>query len=171
MLLLETINPEHVSEEEVATFPVREAARAVVADAQGNIALLHVPKNQYYKLPGGGIEHLEDQKTALFRECKEEIGCEVEVVSEIGMIVEYRKFCTLKQISYCYFAKVIGEKGELNLMPDEIAEGFELLWVPYDAALALFAKNEALDIEATSYIFPRDAIFLKAASHLIKKGN
>ena len=34
----------------------REAARAVMADAEGRIALLHVVKYGYYKIPGGGID-------------------------------------------------------------------------------------------------------------------
>lgn len=54
------LNPEHASDTEIRTFAVREAVRAVVFDYEGNIALLHVAKKNYYKLPGGGIEGAED---------------------------------------------------------------------------------------------------------------
>lgn len=167
MNLLATLNPEHVSEMEHAHYPVREAARAVVMDDEGNVALLHVTNEQYYKLPGGGIEGAEDRHLALQRECQEEIGCNVEVLGEIGMIVEYRKFFTLKQISYCYLAKVKGKKGTPNFTDEEIAEGFEHIWLPYEEALKLISNNVATSLEGREYIVPRDAIFLKAAGEKI----
>ncbi len=42
MKLIRTINPEGVTEEEVASYRVREAVRSVVVDANGLIGLLHV---------------------------------------------------------------------------------------------------------------------------------
>ena len=40
MKLLKLINPENVSEEEVSSYPVREAGRAIIIDEDGKIALL-----------------------------------------------------------------------------------------------------------------------------------
>src|SRR5688572_4730076 len=105
------INPESVTEEEVKEYPVREAARAIVTDEDGLIALLHVSNKNYYKLPGGGMEKGEDRIQALKRECLEEIGCHIEVTGEIGSIVEYRKIFHIKQISHCYLARLKGSKG------------------------------------------------------------
>lgn len=168
MQLLATLNPENVSTEIADTYPVREAARAVVQDSEGKIALLHVSKNHYYKLPGGGIEPLEDKDLALQRECMEEIGCEIKVLGEVGIIIEERKFYHLRQISYCYFAQVQGEKGEPEFTEDEKAEGFEVLWAPYEEALQLLLKNEAIEIEGHSYIVPRDSMFLKTAKRFFQ---
>ena len=164
MRLLEVINPENVSEEEVSEYPVREAARAVVMDDEKRVALLHVAKFNYYKLPGGGVEASEDYQAALHRECHEEIGCEIEILGEIGSIVEYRKIFELKQVSYCYFAGLKGKKGESAFTTDEKDEGFEKLWVPYDEALKLLSQNDAANLEGRLYIVPRDEAFLKAAS-------
>jgi ADP-ribose pyrophosphatase YjhB (NUDIX family) len=108
---LTVINSENATDEEVIKFKTREAARAVVINNDGNIALLNVSKWNYHKLPGGGINEGEGVIAALKRECREEIGCEVEVTGEIGEIIEYRKMFNLKQTSYCYLAKVVGEKG------------------------------------------------------------
>lgn len=80
MKQLALINPENSTEEEVKTYQVREAARAIVLDENNMIALLHVSRDGYYKLPGGGIEDSEDPVDALKRECREEIGCEIEVI-------------------------------------------------------------------------------------------
>ena len=91
MDVIKLINVENVSEEEAAKYKTREAARAIVFDDDNLIALLHATKNFYYKLPGGGIEAGETKEDALKRECKEEIGCNVEIIKELGSTVEYRK--------------------------------------------------------------------------------
>lgn len=101
MKLLKTINPQNATAKEVEQYLVREAARAVVIDAAGQVGLLKVTKRKFYKLPGGGIEVGESQQTALKRECLEEIGCNIEILDEIGTIVEYRKMFQIKQILHC----------------------------------------------------------------------
>jgi 8-oxo-dGTP diphosphatase len=163
------LNPEQATPEEAAEYKKREAARAVVVDAEGNIALLHVANDGYYKLPGGGIEEGEDKLVALARECKEEIGCEVDVLGEVGVIVEHRKFCTLHQTSYCYAARVKGEKGEPDFTEGEINDGFELVWVSYDDAIRLIEESArtARNTEGMDYIVPRDTTFLRAAREMI----
>lgn len=162
------LNPEDASDEDVEKYPVREAARAVVFDTDGNIAILHVSKKQYYKLPGGGLEDGEDAMSALARECREEIGCDIEVTGEVGSIVEYRKFCELQQISYCYLAAVKGEKGVPSFTETEIEDGFECLRVSYDEALRLISESVAANLEGRAYITPRDAAFLKEAKMLLR---
>lgn len=163
MKQLAIINPEKVPQNEILTYPLREAVRAVVVDKESNIALLHVKKDHYYKLPGGGIEDDEDHESALRRECLEEIGSEIEVINEIGLIIEYRKIFTLKQVSYCYLATLKGEKGIPNFTEKEKENGFEQIWIPYEQALEVLSKNIAIDLEGKEYIVPRDTILLKEA--------
>lgn len=157
------LNPENVSEEELKAYGTREAARAVVLDKENNVALLHATKTDYYKLPGGGLDDDTDKIVALKRECQEEIGCDVEVLGEIGLVNEWRKFCALHQISYCYFAKVVGEKGTPDFTESEIAEGFEVVWLPYNKALDILKGSKAEQIEAKGYMVPRDIAILEAA--------
>ena len=162
MKLLTCINPEHATEQEFATYQVRQAARAVVFDTNGLVALLHATKFDYYKLPGGGIEAGEDPEMAMKRECVEEIGCVVEVTSELGMIVEYRKKYNLNQTSYCYIAKVVGAKGVPQLMEDEKEEGFQTVWLTLEEALKRVSKS-ARDIYEAQFMVARDSAFLEAA--------
>lgn len=163
MKLLATLNPEDSREDEYRGYPLREAVRAVVVDDQNKIAILHVSRDGYYKLPGGGVDDGEDHMTALKRECLEEIGCNVEVTGEIGKVIEHRKFCTLNQISYYYIAKLVGEKGVPEFMEDEIEEGFREMWVGYERARNLMEENRGVGIEATEYIVPRDRMVLGLA--------
>lgn len=167
MKLIKIINPENISEEEVRSYRTREAGRAVVIDGDNKVALLHVTKEKYYKLPGGGIEEGEDKITALYRECQEEIGCDVEIIKEIGSIVEYRKIFTLKQTSYCYLAKVKGEKGNPDFTESEKEKGFEVVWLSYEEAIKVLNSSKAVSVEGCSYIVPRDIAFIEEARNCL----
>jgi ADP-ribose pyrophosphatase YjhB (NUDIX family) len=162
MKLIATINPENVPAAEAAKFTVREAARAIVYDQDGNVGLLHVAQNHYHKLPGGGLEADEDAPEALKRECREELGCDVEVYGEVGQAVEYRKKHSLHQISYCYLARVVGAKGEPAFTSAESAKGFHILWLPLEQARGLLASDQPTDY-AGGFIVARDLTFLEAA--------
>jgi len=168
MKQLKLINPDNIAEDEAKNYRIREAGRAVVIDENGMIALLHVTKKSYYKLPGGGIENGEDKMIALRRECQEEIGCGIEVIGEIGIIIEYRKKSKLKQTSYCYLAKVKGEKGKPDFTDGEKEKGFEQVWLPYDEALKVMRESNTTNIKSSVYIVPRDIAFLEEAKNLIK---
>lgn len=155
------INPEDASEQEVSSWRERHAARGVVTDSEGRVALLSVERDGYYKLPGGGINEGEEKVAAFKRECLEEIGCDVEVVLELGVVEEWRKIYELRQFSYCYVGKVIGEKGEPNLEPDEAEKGFKVIWVGLEEALRLLENSKTDSPEGDMYIRTRDVAIVK----------
>jgi 8-oxo-dGTP diphosphatase len=152
---------------ETADFKHRRAARAVVLDEQGKVALLKVNRHNYHKLPGGGVEEGEDLATALERELLEEIGCSAEVSTEIGEIVEYRDRWSLKQTSYCYLAKQLGAQQAPSLTDEEAEEGFEPIWAhTIDEAISLLERDEPDNYDG-QFIKRRDVVFLKAARQLV----
>jgi 8-oxo-dGTP pyrophosphatase MutT (NUDIX family) len=160
MKLLAKINPENITEKQVSEFDVRHAVRAVVFDVEGKVALLHVQKYKYHKIPGGGVEISEDISTALQRECMEEIGCQIEIGSDIGEIVEYRGEFKLKQISYCYRAKAVGIKGEPSFTESEKSNDFKIEWVKLEDAIRTFEIDNPDEYEG-KFIRERDLTFLR----------
>lgn len=162
MKILKTINPENVEEKDTSGWEHRKAARAVVFDSSNRIGLLHVKKYNYYKLPGGGIEENEDMKAASDRECEEELGVEVDVIKEVGSIVEYRGQYKLHQTSYCFLAKTNSKKKVPHFTDDEKSSGFEVVWVKPDEALRLLNLKQTSDYEG-KFIEERDFLFLNKA--------
>src|SRR3989338_10481913 len=138
----------------------REAARAVVFDKDKNVALLNVTKKYYHKLPGGGIEEGENIETALRREVLEEIGCSIEDIRELGIIEEYRNNLKIHQISYCYIADVVGDKGSPNFVGDEIDDGFEPGWMNLEDAIKTLESEIDVEDYEGKFIRMRDLIFL-----------
>jgi 8-oxo-dGTP pyrophosphatase MutT (NUDIX family) len=148
---------------DTSNFRVREAARAVVSDGDGKIALLHVGLYGFHKLPGGGIDEGEDIPTALERELLEEIGCKAEVTGEVGEIIEYRNKIELVQTSYCFVARQIGEKGAPDFTEKELQEQFSIVWADnIDHAIKLIDNDKPANYEG-KFIQKRDLAILKAA--------
>jgi 8-oxo-dGTP diphosphatase len=146
-------------------FRERSAARAVLLDQNGQVYLLNVSKHGYHKLPGGGIDEGEDIEQALERELMEEVGCKAEIIAELGSLVEYRDYEDggLKQTSYCYLAKQVGEQQESALEEGELEEGmFEVKAKSIDDAITLLEKDEPNNLEGR-FIQKRDLCFLQAA--------
>ena len=126
MLELKTINLENSTSKEFNNYRIRNTVRAVIFDNENNIALMNVSKDNFHKLPGGGIDKNETKEGALKRECLEEAGVNIEITSELGLVSEIKKTSETIQNSYCYTAKVIGEKGKPDFTEKEKAKGFEI---------------------------------------------
>ncbi len=122
--------------EKKIAYHMRYSARGIVRHKR-QIALLHVQKFDYYKLPGGGMESTETPEQGFLREVKEEVGAEVKIVKKIGETEEFRSHTKTHQISYCLVADVI-KMGAPSFEADEIADGFKVVWMPIEEALPLF---------------------------------
>ena len=163
MQTLKIINPANITEGEANKFQPRLAARGIIFDENKNVAVLPVSNHNYYKLPGGGIEEGESEIDAFRRECLEEIGFDVEVVSELGIIIEYRTEFSIIQTSYCYVGKVIGSKKEIAFTEHEMSQGFkEAKWVPFEEAFKLVSTSQPNNYEG-GFIKERDTLILDTA--------
>lgn len=160
MKLLKTIKFTNLDSKILENFQLRKAARAVAFDSDNKVGLLEVSKFNYHKLPGGGLKKGEDILKALKRECLEEIGCEIEITGELGLIIEYRDKIKIKQESYCYLAKIIGNKGRPDFTQKEISDGFKLDWVSLEEAISLLEKDKPSDYYG-NFINKRDLIYLR----------
>jgi len=146
----------------------RGAARAIVRDNVGAIAIMHAAKAGYYKLPGGGINDGEETVAALHREILEEVGAKISVTGEIGIVHEYRDFCQMEQTSYAYMATVEGELGAPELTEKELTDGFEVVWVDsVDKGIELIKTTLARDDIGLKFMAKRDLAILEAAKKLL----
>ena len=148
-------------------YKIRKAARAVLFNDENKIALLNVTKYGYHKLPGGGVEDMEDITVALEREAMEEVGAKIEVFDEVGITIEYRKKFGVLQFSYCYAAKVKGKLGNPKFTESEKNDGFVVEWYSLSDAIRIM-KNEMPKNYPGNYIVERDLAFLM--EYEIQKG-
>ncbi len=169
METLAIFNSENVPEEELNHFRHRRAVRGVVFDADKNIALLHAVKEGYYSLPGGGVDQEENFEQGVIRECKEEIGCDINIISKLGKTLEYRKKHTMVNESHGFTANVIGEKGSPIFIGDEneAEKNSVIIWIPILKAIELMENTAKQENLYSQYCVDRDLSFLKKAKEKI----
>ena len=141
-------------------YRLRKSARVILLNDQGLMATQYLENYSYHKLPGGGVDLGETVEAAAVREVLEEVGCKCELVSDVGMTIEYRNEHSLIHISYCFLAKVIGEIGKPALEAGEIEEGQVTKWEEPEELLALMNTDEPQKYEG-HFILEREKSFLR----------
>jgi len=154
----------------LSTTEPRIAVTAVLFDRDCNIALSYSSKMDIYSIIGGGVDLGEDLITAIKREILEEAGCHCEIICELGLTFESRAEINYTQTRYNYIARVVGEKGELQLTEDELSKDITVRWLPIEEALRLIKKSTPHDYNY-KFIRHRDIIVLNEVltnhAHLI----
>lgn len=156
-------------EEKCTEFTDRKTGKAIIVDSEGEICLVGNKQNDFLQLPGGGIYENEDVKQGVIRECLEETGCMVELLSEVGIIHDYRQRDKKHCINYCFVASVIGEKGQVSYTEDELAIGMYTKWVNVKTTLDIFRKQERelkegkVTFYNTGFNILRDFLFINEA--------
>lgn len=72
----------------MSKYSIRTATKAIIIKDNKLLVIKHKRDSDFYTLPGGGQNHNEDLKTALKRECIEELGADIDV-KDIIFVCEY----------------------------------------------------------------------------------
>ena len=67
----------------------RTIVRGIVVDQAGNVAVFNKGNANEYKLPGGVVKDDESTEETFLKEIKRGIGCEIEIIEDIGIVEEY----------------------------------------------------------------------------------
>lgn len=130
----------------------RTIVRGIVVDQAGNVALFNKRVANEYKLPGGVVKEGETTEETFLKEIKREIGCEIEIIEDIGIIEEHMAQDDIIQETYVYVGRVL-EKGKIDYNNQEVDEFGKVMWVSPEEALKLVSdykkEVDAQDIENT----------------------
>lgn len=126
---------------------IRKTVRLVLEDKEGRFGFLMYPKRpgfpeDYCGFLGGGVESGETLLEALVREAREEVGCTIKDIRELGMIKEFGVDGSNQATeAYCYFARVDGPKGVPEPDEKEHAAGARPVWLTIPEAWAMYEKQ------------------------------
>ncbi len=130
----------------------RHIARALLYVGEGKFLFHHLlgddifGHRDYFETPGGGVEKDESVEDALKRECLEETGYKIEIVSSLMVIEDYYNLLKRKNINHYFLAKAVGEKGSTHLVSkgDELIKETLALTLPEAEALYKEKATEPL---------------------------
>ena len=111
------------------------AVSAIVPDIDGRILLIRRTDNNYWSIPGGGVEPGESVSQATAREVMEETGIDCEVTGLVGIysdpnhVAAYDDGEVRQEFSICFITRMLGgmvttsrESSEVRFVsPDEIS--------------------------------------------------
>jgi leucyl-tRNA synthetase len=125
----------------------RRGVYAIIQNENGEYLLQYYRKPNYYWLPGGGIDGDETDLEGLRRELLEETGYINFSIHEKITEIFYDYGDNSRHIGRChctvYHVTIhTDERQALELQPDEIADGLELIWLPYNEAVEALKKGE-----------------------------
>jgi mutator protein MutT len=128
---------------------MRIVVRAIIKDNESIIAIKRIKdREMYWVFPGGGVEDGESHEKALIRECKEELGVDIEVIQ---FAFEYTFH---KQKEYFYYCRVVG--GELGtgngLEYDKSLESSRGLYEPMHVSLRDISPMDIRPLEIKNKI-------------------
>ncbi|TCM86208.1 NUDIX domain-containing protein [Paenibacillus sp. BK033] len=149
----------------------RYAARGVLFNSRGQVAMMHMAELDLYKLPGGGMEEGESPEEAFVREIKEETGCDAEVIRRLGYVEEHKNRNGFLQHSHCYLAKARHVTGTTSLTAAEEQLGMSVQWLSAAQALDIMGNAVAggSDNHAKLFMLMRDRAILKEAVEFMEK--
>lgn len=151
------------SQDPAVSYTDRQAVRVVAFNAKGEVAIIYAKRENYYKLPGDGIDPDEEHEAAAKREFQEETGGLIKLRAGecVATTKEYR--FDLRQMSYCYTADLVDDSGKPSLTEEEVGDGLGHMWVAVDEGRKLMAAAEPTS-EFGRFIKERDVYLLEEAT-------
>lgn len=116
----------------------RKACRGIIVK-DGKMLLSYETQTDQWMIPGGGIEHGEEETACCIREIAEETGFLVQPSECILEIDEYYE--EWKWVNRYFVCKIAGETT-IHLTEREKSVGMEPRWLPVDEIKSIFSKHQ-----------------------------
>ena len=135
------------------------AVSVVVPDDQGSILLIRRTDNNYWSIPGGGMEPGESVRQAASREVMEETGINCEVTGLVGIysnpghVAAYDDGEVRQEFSICLTARILGGA------PRTSSESSEVRFVPA-ADITRYDIHPSIRMRVGHYLEGRDTPYI-----------
>lgn len=155
--------PEHITPNH---YDKRVTVKAIVKNVAGKYGFVTNATHGFYLLAGGGAES-EDIAQEIKRECAEELGYEIQIISEIGRVHEFRDRDAKEYETICFLAEANKEVEEDLRTEDEKRNNLSVVWINYDEAKKILeeqagrVKRGEVKFYNTAFNIIRDQIFFR----------
>ncbi len=144
----------------------RITVKSITINNEGKYGFVTNSIHGFYLLAGGGAES-DNLEVEIKRECDEELNAEVQVLSKVGVIHEYRNRNAKEYKTTCFITKVIGISIEDIRTEDEKNNGLCSAWFNKKETIKIIkqqqekVKNSEVYFYNTAFDMVRDAKFFE----------
>lgn len=156
-----------LKEKEFKNPRIRYAARGIIYNSEGKIALLYKKNKNQYKLIGGGNQNGEKIEETFIREVMEETGYSIDIKENLGVAVEKKSQDNFMQYSTIFVGKILKKEKNENYTIEELKDGSCVVWVDIVEAIKLIRNSlsslKYMDIKSYHdlFILKRDILILE----------
>lgn len=156
-----------IETKEIENPRIRYAARGIIYNNEGKIALLYKKNKKQYKLIGGGKENNEKIEETFIREVMEETGYSIDIIENLGVAVEKKSQDNFMQYSTIFVGKILKKEKSENYTIEELKDGSSIVWVDIVDAIQLIKNSlsslKYIDIKSYHdlFILKRDVLILE----------
>ncbi len=135
------------------------AVSAIITDEQGRMLLIRRTDNNYWSIPGGGVNPGESVSEAAAREVKEETGIDCQVNGLVGIysdpshVAAYDDGEVRQEFSICFTTRTLG--GSLRTSSESSEVGF----VPL-SAISNLNIHPSIRLRIQHYLEKRDEPYI-----------
>ena len=142
------------------TNKIRHASRAILIQ-EGKILIGYGKKEDFYIIPGGGIEEGESYKDCCKREILEETGIICEPLDNYLDISTF--FLDMNHIHHFFTCKIIETNPETHFTAEEIDADMSFSWIEIDKILNIFSEyDKFIETDNAKYLlYKREYIAIK----------
>ena len=146
-------------EEHYARLARKRVSVGVMIFHEGKLLIVEPTYEPHFLMPGGGVDELETPHAAAIRECKEELGLDIEIVRLVGVDhtlypEAYRADC----LHFFFLAKDLtkAQAQAIHLQKEELKS---LKWATRDEASKLLGRRIKLRMEASMDAIAKNTTF------------
>lgn len=138
----------------------RSIVRGIVVDHSGAVAIFNKRVENKYQLPGGVVDDDSNPEETFLKEMKRIIGCDVEIIENLGIVEEQMNQDDIEQDVYVYVGRVL-KKGKIDYQKQELDEFGKVMWVTPEEALKLISdyKKEVNSGEIENLYHAKFAVY------------
>lgn len=150
----------------------RIISRGIIINGDNHVLIHHLKRDDifgkfsYYETPGGGVDEGETVEEAVIREAKEETGYDIEILADLGLVIDEYRLINRTNENHFFLCRTIGERTSEHFVSEGDSFIKNTLAITLDEAISLY--EGMVDEGVPLLVKRRELPFLKETKKILE---